>query len=192
MKILLASASPRRKELLEKIGWSFVSMSSAVDEQSEETEPIALVETLAQQKADFFRQSHPDFLIIGADTVVAIDGKILGKPTDQEEARAMLEQLSGRWHQVYTGVCLLYKGKRRTFHEQTEVKMYALTTKEKEDYLATGESQGKAGAYAIQGKGALLVEKIKGDYYNVVGLPIAGLAREVEALKKEDDPLSHF
>ncbi len=186
MKILLASASPRRKELLEKIGWEFTTISSAVDENIEENRPIPLVKTLAEKKAGYFASTHPHHLIIGADTVVAIDDEILGKPRDREDARSMLKTLSGRWHQVYTGVSLIYRGRQKTFYEETRVKMYPLSEEDLNDYLATGESQGKAGAYAIQGQGALLVKQIQGDYYNVVGLPIARLKREIRSMKKSD------
>lgn len=185
MKIILASASPRRKELLAQLGIEFEILVSDVEEVITETEPNRVVEELSMQKAEaVFRQTEGDVMVIGADTVVAMEGAILGKPRDEEHAKEMLRQLQAKEHCVYTGVTLyVRKGEnefRNTFSECTHVKFYPMTDGEIKWYVETREPMDKAGAYGIQGLGARFVEKISGDYNNVVGLPIARLYQEIK------------
>lgn len=181
-KIILASKSPRRRELLKQIGWEFEVMAACGEEKITEEDPGKVVEELAAQKAsEIFSkyQCHgqEDFLVIGADTVVVYEGKILGKPKDEEDARRTLSMLSGQWHQVYTGVCMQLwqhgEKKQIVFAEKTEVHMYDISEDEITSYLASGEPMDKAGSYGIQGNGARFIKEIAGDYNNVVGLPIA-------------------
>ena len=180
MSIILASNSPRRRELLAQIGIrDFQILSPDVDETVEPgLSPARMVETLSLRKARAAAgRAGADDLILAADTVVALDGRVLGKPRDQEEAFAMLSALSGREHRVYTGVTVLGGGRAATEHEETAVAFRALSPEEIRDYIATGEPMDKAGAYGIQGVGALLVQGIRGDYCNVVGLPLFRLGR---------------
>ena len=180
MSIILASNSPRRRELLAQIGIrDFQILSPDVDETVEPgLSPARMVEALSLRKAQAAAgRAGADDLIIAADTVVALDGRVLGKPRDQEEAFAMLSALSGREHRVYTGVTVLGGGRAATEHEETAVAFRALSPEEIRDYIATGEPMDKAGAYGIQGVGALLVQGIRGDYCNVVGLPLFRLGR---------------
>lgn len=184
-KILLASASPRRRELLEQIGVSFEICPSNGEETITKTDPAEVVEELSAQKTrDIFQETTEDVLVMGADTVVAMDGKILGKPKSGEDAVRMLDMLQNREHQVFTGVTVLVReGKRvreKTFHEATRVTFYPMNREEIEGYIQDGEPMDKAGAYGIQGKGALFVKEIHGDYNNVVGLPIARLYQELK------------
>ncbi|MBR5233016.1 MAG: septum formation inhibitor Maf [Clostridia bacterium] len=180
MKIILASASPRRKELLTLAGIEYEVIVS----QCEETLPDGItpdkaVEELARQKAEDVFSRNTDALIIAADTVVALGNTILGKPKDEEDAFNMLSSLSGRRHTVFTGVCIRTKDKTDIFHVATQVEFYDLTEKEIKDYIATKEPMDKAGAYGIQGKGFALVKGIHGDYFNVVGLPLAETIRHL-------------
>lgn len=180
MSIILASNSPRRRELLAQIGIrDFQILSPDVDEAVEPgLSPARMVEALSLRKAQAAAgRAGADDLIIAADTVVALDGRVLGKPQDQGEAFAMLSALSGREHRVYTGVTVLGGGQAATEHEETAVTFRALSPEEIRDYIATGEPMDKAGAYGIQGVGALLVQGIRGDYCNVVGLPLFRLGR---------------
>ena len=180
MSIILASNSPRRRELLAQIGIrDFQILSPDVDEAVESgLSPARMVEALSLRKARAAAgRAGADDLILAADTVVALDGRVLGKPRDQEEAFAMLSALSGREHRVYTGVTVLGGGRAATEHEETAVAFRALSPEEIRDYIATGEPMDKAGAYGIQGVGALLVQGIRGDYCNVVGLPLFRLGR---------------
>ena len=180
MKIILASASPRRRELLERMGLTdFAVITADIDETPLPglTSPQQ-VERLSLLKARAVAQKlSPDTLIIAADTVVTLDGAVLGKPADRNEARQMLSALSGREHQVFTGVTVLQGDKSLTRHEMTRVSFRPLTDREIDDYVSTGECDDKAGAYGIQGYGCLLVETIAGDYYNVMGLPVVCLDR---------------
>lgn len=194
MKIILASASPRRRELLEQIGLAFGVRVSDVEEKVTVSDPGQVVEELSRQKAEAvlaaLEEMEEDVLVIGSDTVVALEGHILGKPSDAEDAAGMLEALSGRSHEVYTGVTLLYRpgaGEnggsqvcRKTFHERTKVAFYPLTEREISDYVSSGECLDKAGAYGIQGIFARHVQGIEGDYYNVVGLPVGRLYQEAK------------
>ncbi len=184
MKLILASASPRRRELLEQIGVSFVIESSDVEEVVDASlPPEQQVQSLALQKAQAVARKHTEGLVLGADTVVVNEGKLLGKPRDTAEAKAMLAALSGKWHQVMTAVALVdaAMGENQTQNvwtsvEITNVKFRELTEDDIAAYVATKESMDKAGAYGIQGYGALLVEKIEGCYNNVVGLPLQQVA----------------
>ena len=181
MNLVLASASPRRRELLQTAGLQFsVRVSDADETIPPNTPPHEAVQLLAKQKAAAVAKLCPKDLVIGADTVVTLDGDILGKPRDAADAARMLRMLSGKTHDVFTGVCLMHAGKAETFFEQTCVTFYPLTDGEIADYIATGEPMDKAGAYGIQGRGCTLVKKINGDYFNVVGLPVAALYRKLE------------
>ena len=181
-KIVLASASPRRRELLQNMGLDFEIITSDGAEQVFENElPQDTVKRLSSEKALNVAKRAPydDCIVIGADTVVAIDGKILGKPVDEGDAKRMLTLLSGRTHKVYTGVSVIEttSGERVSDYVETEVKFVNLTERQIEKYVSSGEPMDKAGAYGIQDLGAMLVEKINGDYFNVVGLPVSRLAR---------------
>lgn len=185
--IILASASPRRREILEQVGIKFSILVSEKEERTEEKSPKDFVTQLSKVKAeDVLKRVEGNAVIIGADTVVAHSEQILGKPKSQEEAVRMLKQLQGNMHQVYTGVCIIIKKENKieeiSFVEQSDVVISSMTEEQIKAYVATKESMDKAGAYAIQGKFALYVEQIKGDYYNIVGLPISRIYREL--LKK--------
>lgn len=176
--LILASKSPRRKELLSLITDNFIIKAADVDEALPDgIAPDKAVEYLSEIKATPFASKNDT--VIGADTVVAIDGKILGKPKDRQQAFEMLSELSGRVHSVYTGVTVISPDLTVTFSAETKVKFFKLTEREITDYIKTGECDDKAGAYGIQGSGALLVEKIDGDYFNVVGLPVSLLYRQL-------------
>lgn len=180
MDIILASGSPRRRELLEQIGVKkYRIVSPDVDEHVEgHPAPEELVELLSRRKAEAVgAKAGADALVIAADTVVALDGAILGKPHSREEAAAMLAALSGREHAVYTGLTVLRGNRLVTGHERTAVTFRTLTGAEIDRYVATGEPMDKAGAYGIQGVGALLITGIEGDYFNVMGLPVCRLGR---------------
>ncbi|MDD6058656.1 MAG: Maf family protein [Clostridiales bacterium] len=199
-QIILASASPRRKELLEQIGVEFEIWPAKGEEVLTKEAPHEAVMELAGQKArevaaqiKAYDKTHTelitpqDIMIIGADTVVSIEGRILGKPRDEQDAKDMLAMLSGRTHAVYTGVSLLLlsasgRAGEHLFYEKTEVTMREMDSSEIARYVATGEPMDKAGAYAIQGKCAIYIDKIDGDYNNVVGLPIAAIYRELKRL----------
>ena len=216
-KIILASASPRRRELLTQIGLDFDVVVSETEEKITSTEPAKVVEELSAQKAEAVweklagsdacqvpdhsadrtqegcdvcnpeQKSITDIIVLGADTVVASDGKILGKPADTEAAVAMLTMLQGRGHEVYTGVTILYEenGERKTltFHEKTTVHFYPMTDAQIREYVATGDPMDKAGAYGIQGLCARYISGIVGDYNNVVGLPVGRVSQELHGLQ---------
>ena len=176
--VILASASPRRKELLELITEDFKIIPSGVEETVPDgIPPEKRPEFLARLKAEDIAKKYPHDTVIGADTSVIIDDCVLGKPEGSEQAKDMLKMLSGRTHRVVTGCAVINNGECRSFSSATEVEFYPLTDGEIEAYIATGECFDKAGAYGIQGKGGLLVKTIRGDWYNVVGLPVAQLAR---------------
>lgn len=179
MKIVLASQSPRRKELLGRMGLEFVTQASKIDESAfDGLEARELVATLSREKAQWIaRQLDGETLVIGADTVVVRDGAALGKPKNAEDAVAMLLSLSGRDHQVCTGVTVCRGDRVLTQVEETQVTFRELTEAEVRQYVSTGEPMDKAGAYGIQGLGGLLVEGIRGDYSNVVGLPVCRLGQ---------------
>ena len=220
-KIILASASPRRRELLTQIGLDFDIVVSETEEKITSTEPAKVVEELSAQKAEavweklcsttasqgsvtnaerldegseVFESEQTsgettitDIIVLGADTVVACDGKILGKPADTEAAAAMLTMLQGRGHEVYTGVTILYEqnGERKTltFHEKTIVHFYPMTDAQIREYVATGDPMDKAGSYGIQGFCARYIRGIEGDYNNVVGLPVGRVYQELHGLQ---------
>lgn len=184
MNIILASGSPRRKELMEQAGYTFTVEVSDADENVTDLAPGALVEELSLRKATAVAALHPKkedtYKIIGSDTIVVQDGNVLGKPADEADARRMLTNLSGRDHEVYTGVTVLTVEKGNVvnteqFHECTKVTMRNISQEEMERYIASGEPMDKAGAYGIQGGAAIFISGIEGDYYNVVGLPICHL-----------------
>jgi septum formation protein len=184
--LILASSSPRRKELLEFLQLPFQIVQANVDEQIDPgTVPAEAVKDLAFKKAKAVAHLYPENCIIGSDTVVALNDHILGKPIDRADAKRMLEQLSGTTHSVHTGVALIMGERSHIFAEQTEVTFWELSDEEIENYLDSGEPFDKAGSYGIQGLGSLLVRRIKGDYYTVVGLPISRLSREIKAFHHE-------
>jgi septum formation protein len=174
-KLILASASPRRAEILRTVGWPFAALAVDIDESRRAgEEAAAYVERVARAKADAAALRAPGKTILGADTVVVIENEILGKPIDDEDARRMLRLLRDRWHQVLTGVAIIKgeTGSSKVAHEVTDVRFAAMSDDEIGWYVATGEPQDKAGAYAIQGQGARFIKEIRGDYSNVVGLPV--------------------
>ena len=197
-RIILASASPRRKELLEQIGLEFEIFPAKGEEVITKKEPQDVVMELSKQKAEevaamvqMFNETHEDIttatdiMVIGADTVVAHEGVILGKPKDEADARRMLSSLSGNTHSVFTGVtiCIIAKDGRvgeLCFYEKTDVTMFPITDVEMDRYMAMDEYKDKAGSYAIQGKSAIFIEKIDGDYNNVVGLPITRIYQKLK------------
>lgn len=171
--LYLASQSPRRTELLTQVGIDHTVVSSSYEEPNEGYDsPIAMVKAQALGKARCAVGIPKGGIVLGADTIVVLDNEVLGKPQDEADARQMLERLSGRSHSVVTGVALLIKGDEVVFHNETKVYFKELAPFEIESYIASGEPMDKAGAYGIQGKGALWVEKIEGSYTNVVGLPV--------------------
>lgn len=197
-KIILASGSPRRKELLSQIGLSFTVRVSEADEHTEETKPEKLVCILSERKAlavwdELTEEEKKESILIGADTVVAVDDRILGKPADETEAFQMIKLLQGRSHQVYTGVTILRQGdlqplkegtstcsiQKKQFFEKTDVLVYSMSEEEITAYVKTGEPLDKAGAYGIQGSFAAYIQGINGDYSNVVGLPVGRLYHEL-------------
>lgn len=178
--IILASGSPRRKELLCNLGFHVRVIPPKADEKIEENaEPWNIVCALARHKA-MEAAGREKGIIIAADTVVVMDNKILGKPADKENAKEMLSSLSGKRHEVYTGFCITDGDKTVTGYEKTQVYFRELSETEIDNYIKTGEPMDKAGAYGIQGKGALFVSKIEGDYFNVVGLPVCALSLKLK------------
>lgn len=177
--IILASQSPRRRELLKYITEDFKAVSSDVDESLPSgISPSDAVLYLSKIKAEPFKNKND--IVIGADTVVALDDKILGKPVDENDAYSMLKMLSGKEHSVFTGVTVFHGDVQKSFFVETRVKFFDLSDNDIKKYIMTGEPMDKAGAYGIQGYGSLLVEKIDGDYFNVVGLPISMLNKIVK------------
>lgn len=173
--VILASASPRRRDLLRQAGIRFRMVRSNVDEDKKVpsgVRPATFAVRLAEEKASDVAKRNRGAVVLGADTVVVAEGRILGKPRNMRDARKMLKLLSGRWHEVLTGVAVAKGDRVVSGTERTRVKFMRLTEKVIEDYIATGESMDKAGAYAIQGWAKAFVENIKGDYTNVVGLPL--------------------
>lgn len=184
MKIILASKSPRRKEILETMGVSFEIDVADVDESVDVClSPVEAVCEISKRKAQKVAERHGgDEIVISADTVVVIDGKIIGKPKDKEDAFCILKNLSGRTHEVYTGFTVCGNGKTKTDFEVTKVHFKELLDEDIRRYVATGESMDKAGAYGIQQKGNLFVDYIHGDYYNVVGFPISKICVTIQEL----------
>lgn len=186
MSLILASASPRRRELLSYITKKFTVIPAVNEEKLDMTLPAdKAVIYVARQKAEEVSENHADDLVIGADTMVFCGNTPLGKPKDSDEAKGMLKALSGNTHQVITAVVIAQNGKaRRSFAVRTDVEFYPLTKNEIDLYVQSGEPMDKAGAYGIQGKGSLFIKGIKGDYYNVMGLPISRLYRELQSFDK--------
>lgn len=204
--IILASASPRRRELLTQIGIEFIVRPCDKEESPKEQEPEQMVRELSYSKAlavfeELSEKEQNETLIIGADTLVSIEGRVLGKPGDEREAEEMLTLLQGNTHQVYTGVTLfwqeyspkgIWETKSSTFAEESFVTMYPMSKEEIKAYIATGEPMDKAGAYGIQGRCAAWIREISGDYYNIVGLPVGKLYQELKKIEygkgmEEDD-----
>lgn len=186
-RLILASQSPRRRELLEQIGIEFTVQPSTVEEKITETDPRKVVQELAHQKAEDIAASVSEGTVLGADTIVVLDGKIMGKPKSRKHAVEMLQSLQGRTHSVFTGVALIRKGagseQTLQFAEETQVTMYPMSREEIENYVDTKEPMDKAGAYGIQGRCAAFIERISGDYNNVVGLPVARIYQELKNWK---------
>ena len=186
-KLILASNSPRRRELLEQIGVEFEVIPSSAEEKVTKQEPSEVVEELSRQKAEDVAAAVEDGIVLGADTVVCQDGQIMGKPKDEADAKQMLQKLQGEEHSVYTGVTILVKENGavqhvQTFSQETKVYVYEMTDEEIDRYIATGEPMDKAGAYGIQGRFAAYVDGIEGDYNNVVGLPVSAVWQELKEL----------
>ncbi len=188
MNVILASASPRRQELLKRIFPAFQIVPADIDESlPEDIGPEFAPIFLAAEKAEAIANQFPDDLIISADTIVLAENKILGKPVDANEATQMLKLLSGKTHKVITGCCIRKGELISSFSEESYVTFFDLNEEEIHSYVSSGASEGKAGAYGIQDTGALFVEKIEGDYYNIVGLPIAKLNREIKTLLEQEN-----
>lgn len=188
-RFIVASASPRRRELLENIGFRFEIIPSDADESCEEKlSPEELVKELAKRKAESVFRKNTDSVVLGCDTVVEYGGTVLGKPSDRKEAAKMLKLLSGKVHNVHTGVYIVDKEKTVSFINTVRVEFYELSDELIESYVATGESDDKAGAYGIQGLGSVLVKRISGDYFSVVGLPLSQTARALTEFSV-DNPL---
>jgi septum formation protein len=184
MLLILASASPRRSELLDNAGISFTVEPAHIPEQPLPGEPpLQYAQRLARDKARAVYARHSDDPVLGADTVVVVDEHLLEKPRDKADAARMLRMLSGRAHQVITGVCLIAKGYEKTEAETTEVRFSMLSESEIAHYVQTGEPMDKAGAYAIQGMASRWVERIDGCYFNVVGLPVPRVCRMLQTLE---------
>jgi septum formation protein len=173
-KLILASSSPRRKELLEAAGWTYEAITAGIDESVHDNEePAAYVQRLARSKAEAVAKGLQSGLVLGADTTVVIGNQILGQPDDDADAKRMLNLLNGKWHEVLTGVAVVrVGGGTRVDYETTHVRFAEMSEREIDWYVSTGEARGKAGAYGIQGAAGLFIEEIRGDYFNIVGLPI--------------------
>lgn len=181
--LILASASPRRAEILSMLGYEFQIIPASCDENTDGMTAADSVAELAKRKAMAVAKDYPDTVVLGSDTLVAIEGQVLGKPTDEADAARMLRLLSGKTHSVYTGISAVKGNRCITQRVEAKVTFRTLTEDEIAWYVATGEPMDKAGAYGIQGKGAVLVEGIEGDFFNVMGLPAA----RVHLLLKEFD-----
>ncbi len=187
-RLILASASPRRREILAQVGAEFEVIPAKGEELLTSTEPKEAVLQLSCQKAEEtagrLSGDAGNIVVLGADTIVSLDGAILGKPKDKKDAVRMLGLLNGREHSVFTGVTMIVRGDGKeqiiSFYEETRVFMYPMTKEQIQAYTETGEPLDKAGAYGIQGKCAVYIEKIVGDYYNVVGLPVAAIYQKLE------------
>lgn len=178
MRFVLASASPRRKELLKNAGYEYEVCPADIDETMPEgVEPEVACEILARKKAQAVLEENPDAVVLGSDTIVVLGNKILGKPENEGDARVMLKALSGRVHQVYTGLCVCSKDKTLSLVSEADVRFYELSDEIIDAYIKTGEPMDKAGAYGIQAIGSMLVKSIEGDYFTIVGLPVAKAAR---------------
>ncbi len=173
MRIILASSSPRRAELMRKLGMNFDVVPSKVEEKLEGEDFKDMVEKVALEKAkEVFERTFEERIVIGADTIVVIDREVLGKPRDFDEAKRFLKKLSGRVHEVYTGVAFVWSNGEHSFHEKTVVRFREIPESLIEMYVSSGSPLDKAGGYGIQDFGAIFVERIEGDFYNVMGFPI--------------------
>ena len=182
-KVILASKSPRRRELLEKCGIPFVCMPMDIDESLDEGDSLEeKIRILSGKKADACLALNEDAIVIGSDTIVTVDEKILGKPRDREEAKEMLRELSGRTHRVITGVCIVSKNRRYSDVSVSEVTFAKLSEEEIDAYVNSGECDDKAGSYAIQGLGGKFITHISGDYYAIMGLPLNLVYEELKNL----------
>ena len=180
MHVILASGSPRRRALLDMVGISCEVCIPDIEENTDKTVPSEIVKDLSLKKALSVAPKYPGQAVLAADTIVEIDGRILGKPKTEDEAFSMLRMLSGRTHSVYTGVALIFPdGSRDSFYSETRVTMFDNSDDLIRDYISTGEPMDKAGAYGIQGTGAYLVEKVDGDYGTIVGLPVSIVFRKL-------------
>lgn len=189
MELILASKSPRRIEILRNVGYDFTITPASYDESTVDlsANPVKGVEKLAEGKVKAVFDTLPSVaklntVVLGADTIVVCDGEVMLKPKDESDAARMLKKLSGKTHQVYTAVALATAKETNIFVEKTDVYFYNLTEDEIDEYIKTGEPMDKAGAYGIQGKGCFLVKKIDGDYFNVVGLPISSVMRQLKKI----------
>jgi septum formation protein len=172
-KLILASASPRRSEILASVGWEFTKHAADIDESEREGElPAKYVERLAREKALAVADAYPGGVVVGADTTVVIEGRMIGKPADLDDARRMLRMLAGAWHEVLTGVAVAEAGSTRSAVQRTRVKFSPMSEAEISFLADRGDPLDKAGAYAVQAQAALFIEGIEGDYWNVVGLPV--------------------
>lgn len=192
IRVVLASASPRREELLRQIGIEPVIIPSDIEEKIEAKEPAQVVLELSAQKAKdvaarIAQTAKDRIIVVGADTVVFSEGRILGKPADKDDAFRMIKELQGKSHYVYTGVTLIFGKRQRSFFSETRVEVYSMTDKETEDYIACGESMDKAGAYGIQGRFAAHIQGIDGSYTNVMGLPAGRVYQEMKRLLEEEN-----
>jgi len=182
-KIILASGSPRRRQLFSSLGVEFASISPEADETFDASlKPDEIAKQISQQKANEIYAKYPDSAVIAADTIVVTKSEILGKPKDEKDAVEMLKNLSGAWHEVITGVCILFKDKKALFSEKTRVHFKELDDDFISWYVQTKEPMDKAGAYGIQGFGAMLVDRIEGDFYNVMGFPISSIMDRLKRL----------
>ncbi len=173
-KLILASGSPRRSEILNSVGWEFEKVVADIDEtEFEDENPADYVQRLAKEKAEFVAVNYSNQIVLGADTTVVIDNQIIGKPVNFDDAKRMLKLLSGRTHEVLTGVAIVKNGETKVGLQRTKVKFAKLSDSEIEFLVKFGEPLDKAGAYAVQAQAALFIEGIEGDYWNVVGLPIS-------------------
>ena len=179
MHVILASGSPRRRALLDMVGISYEVCIPDIEENTDKTDPAEIVKDLSLQKALSVAPKYPEQAVLAADTIVEIDGRILGKPETEDDAFSMLKMLSGRTHSVYTGVTLIFPdGSRDSFYSETRVTMFDNSDDLIRDYISTGEPMDKAGAYGIQGAGAFLIKKVDGDYGTVVGLSFSQKTNE--------------
>jgi septum formation protein len=184
-KVILASGSPRRTEILTSVGWEFTKDAPDIDETELPGEtPAVYVQRLARAKAEAVAERHPGEIVLGADTTVVIDGQIIGKPVDMADARRMLQMLSGRWHEVLTGVAIVRNRDSHVGLQRTRVKFAEMTAAEIDFLAEHGDPLDKAGAYAVQAQAALFIEKIEGDFWNVMGLPVSLVYRLV---RRTDD-----
>ncbi len=184
-RIVLASGSPRRSEILNSVGWEFEKIVPEIDETEFDGEnPDAYVLRLAETKSKVISDQNPGAIVLGADTTVVIDGRIVGKPVDHEDARRMIKELSGVWHDVLTGIAFSHDGSTKSAVQKTSVKFVEMNASEIDFLVEFGEPLDKAGAYAVQAQAALFIERIEGDYWNVVGLPVSLVYRLYAEIRK--------